>query len=399
VWVQPIDLSRRPLAAFGRMNAYRSELSERKARARGNSLLPLLGALLLFSCGGSALPSCDNDAGGSPGTFCGFSNPEDLALAEDAGLVLVSEIRLPYAPGGGSIAAFPAAGSDGPPVLRRLWPDPEDPQSAGGIGEPSCTEPPDPAAFRPHGISVVPLGAGLARVAAVTHGEAERIDLFDLQGRGDEALLRWRGCVPMPEETSGNDVVAAVDGSLLVSNFQPTFSGLAGLYYMSKASFGLATGDLRRWRPDGGWEVVPDSRAANPNGVAEAPDRGWIFYAETGAARVVRLSVDDGGVLAATVPGAPDNLSWAPDGRLLVATHLAGPSLMACMVGRLPCRTAWEVWAVDPEDMSSRRVFGHDGSAVGGVATAQVVGGRIYFAPIFGDRIGVAAWPRPEARD
>ncbi|MFT4571370.1 MAG: hypothetical protein ACI8TX_002478 [Hyphomicrobiaceae bacterium] len=334
---------------------------------------------------------CVPETGSELGTICGFSNPEDLEFAQTAGLVISSQIQLSYVPADGAIAAFDPSQPSSSTVVRRLWPNGSAATVKAGVGDPSCLTPPDPQDFHPHGLSVAALGPELSRVAVVTHGPAERIDLFELTGRGDTARLRWQGCVAMPEGTAANDVVLAIDGSFVVSNFQPTMAGLTGLYYMSKASFGFNTGDIRRWSHDAGWTVIEGTSAANPNGVAVDVERGFVFYVETGAQRVVRVSLDDGSIAETPIPGAPDNLSFAPDGRLLVATHVSGIQLITCMLGRLPCRAAWQVWAIEPTTMKTELLFEDSGETAGGVATAIIVGERLYVGPIFGDRIGVAA--------
>ncbi|MFK8844903.1 SMP-30/gluconolactonase/LRE family protein [Streptomyces sp. Ac-502] len=87
------------------------------------------------------------------------------------------------------------------------------------------------------------------------------------------------------------------------------------------------TGHLVRLRPGGTPEVVLDGLQF-ANGVALAPDESYVTVAETGARRLSRLwltgpQAGQHDILAADLPGYPDNMSRGPGGLFWVA--LAGP--------------------------------------------------------------------------
>ena len=355
-------------------------------------------ALFAVACGGTPRGDCNPDpAPGIVGSVCGFRNPEDVEYVASAALLLVSGLRDGEQPGSLSMLPLrPDGRPDGAP--RQLWPregenDAGDPATLG-----ECADP--PAFFAPHGIDAgVRRADGSVPLAVVNHGERESIELFDLAGRGATARLRWRGCVRLPEDTIGNDVALAPDGSLFVTNYQPVSGGLHGFSYTVRGALGFATGDVLSWRSGVGWQQLPGTRGAHPNGIALSPDGGRVFFAEMDAG-AVRESPTDVALAeqnesgAITIGGRPDNLSWSTQGSLLSAVHLAGPSVLACLWGRLPCRTPWALIEIEPDLSSAVELLRHDGEAVGAVSSAVEVAGRFYLGAIRDDRIGV--WEPPE---
>jgi hypothetical protein len=347
-------------------------------------------------CGGASRGPCDPDPPpGKLGTVCGFQNPEDVEVVPSAGVLLVSEMRHPGAPEGGALAVISIdAQGDMMGEPRRLWPTDEAPRQRELVGDPACTKPPAAEEFAPHGI-VHGRGEGqdVPRVAAVVHGARERVDLFDLAGNGDGARLTWRGCAFLPEGTAGNDVALGPDGEIFVTNYQPTMKGLAALYYMVKGGLGWRTGDVMTWRRDRGWGRIPGTEAPNPNGIAVSADGRAILYAETGSGRIVRVPRPGANTnerqASVSIRGNPDNLSWNSQSTLLVATHTDGAAFLLCALGRLPCRTGWSLFEIDPGTLRATELLHHEGDALGAVASAAEIAGRYYLGAVFDDRIGV----------
>jgi hypothetical protein len=370
----------------------------RRVRRR---LLPLL--LLAVACGSSEpRGACTGrPAPGQLGSVCGFENPEDVEAVPSAGILLVSQMRplVGDGPGGGAISAL--TGPDARP--RRLFP-PGRVRREPVVGDPKCTTPPPDGAFAPHGIASQP-GArpDLAGVAVVGHRYREAIELFDLEGRGDDATLVWRGCIPLPEGTVGNDVAFAPDGEIIVSNFQPSMQGFWLYYYNLMAGLGMNTGDVMGWTPRWRWRRIPRTEGRTPNGVAVSADGGTIFFAEVAAGRVTavpRNAAATGGAPRRTrVPGNPDNLAWTSRRTLISGSHLGSTRMAGCFFGRTPCRSGWALVEIDPTTLEARTLLEHDGDVVGAVASAAEFDGCTYFGSVFDDRIGVVCpAPRQEAR-
>ena len=362
----------------------------------------LLVALLAPGCFSRPRDACNPEPRpGELGTICGFENPEDVEAVPAAGVVLVSEMRAMRGKGGGALAAVPL---EGPPVPRRLFPaaDGAGERGAGAglspVGDPGCTTSPRAETFSPHGITAVPTEfPGVTRVAVVGHRPLrEAIELFDLTGTGADARLAWRGCVPLPDATVGNDVAFAADGEIVVSNFVPIMEGLPGLYYVLKGGLGRPTGDLIAWHPEHGWRHIPGTTAPTPNGVAVSADGAVVFYSQTGAGQVARVSRAGGAPEQTSVQGNPDNLSWSRRGTLLAATHTDSVGLILCVLGRHPCRAGWSLLEIDPQTLRVTERLHHDGGAIGGVASVTEVEGRYYLGSFLDDRIGI--W-RPVTTD
>lgn len=340
---------------------------------RSSPIVLVVAALLAVACRSEPRGSCDD---ADPiRTRCGYENPEDLAYARGPGVVVVSQMRRDGA--GGNLAATDPAGG-GP---RLLWPRAETPGVDAGpaAGDPQCP-PPVPDVFAPHGLFVRD-----ARLYVVNHGGRESVEIFALEGVGEDVGARWIGCVELPEGTSGNDVAVGPTGWILVSNMSPP----GAIWTASlKSRFGLDTGDVILWRGSEGWLHVPGTDASGPNGVALSPGGEWIYYAEAGAGRIVRVRPDGSGRREGKVEGRPDNLSWSESGRLRVATHTSSLDLAWCL-WRRPCRAPWKVFELDPETLEAREILSHDGARVGAVAGAQGVGDDVYLSAVFGDRIGI----------
>ena len=309
-----------------------------------------------------------------------------------AGILLVSEMRPLVGGGAGGGAIVAITGPDAQP--RRLFPPGRESREP-LVGDPACTTPPPDGAFAPHGITSAPTGTpGVFRIAAVGHRYREAIELFDLAGEREHATLAWRGCVPMPPGTVGNDLAIAPDGEIVVSNFQPSMEGFWLLYYNALGGLGVNTGDVLAWQPGRGWRHIPGSAARTPNGIAVSRDGTTVFVAETAAGRVAVLPRAGGTVRRVPVVGSPDNLAWTARGTLVSGSHRLSPRMLACLFGRTPCRSPWSLVEVDPATFQTRELLRHEGEVVGAVASAAEFGGCTYLGAVFDDRIGVVC-PTP----
>lgn len=361
-------------------------------RAQANVVLSLVLSAVVAGCGGAPRAACDPDPlPGTLGSICGFANPEDVEVVQSAKLLLVSQMR--HAGRGGSIAAMSL---DRPAQQPRvIWPAAgviPDSAAKVPVGDPSCTNPPSPDGFAPHGIAAVATGdSGVVRIAAVGHGDREAIELFDLSGAADAATLAWRGCIPLPPDTVANDVRFAPGGEIVASNYMPCMSGALGFYYMLASGMGRNTGDIMTWRAEQGWQHIAGTTAPAPNGVALSPDGKNIFYAETGSGLVRRKGHGNIGARdkVVAIGGNPDNLSTSETGTILAVTHTDGAGFLLCAFGWQPCRTGWSLFAIDPNDLTATQLLHHDGSTVGAVASAAQFEDWIYFGAVFDDRIGV----------
>ncbi len=341
------------------------------------------------ACAGDPRPPCDS-VGELP-TLCGLRNPEDLAYAPDAGIVIVSSMRVDSdeGTGGGLLSAVTVDQG----AIVRLWPPSPEVVAAESdttLGDPGCTEPPDPSAFYPHGIAVVDRD-DRTFLYVVGHrgdlGGREAVEIFELAGRSAASTLVWKACVPTPGAVLANDVTPHKDGGFIASNYIPDRS----LWHTIRSGLlGTKTGNVIRWRPHEGWSEIDNTESALANGVALARDGETLFYTETITGKLYRLRLDaTGGRIAVDIGGNPDNLTWTSRDTLLVATHTSGSVFMLCAFGKRPCTTGWAVYEVDPVTLATSLVLEHDGSELGAVATALETEGVMYLGSVYDDRIGV----------
>ena len=346
------------------------------------AVLSAAATLTALGCGAPAERPCEGaEAPHGIATVCGFAKPEDVVWIEPANALLVSEMGWDAPSGGGALSLVDAAGA-----RRVVWPDdaapaPESPL----LGDPACTSPPVAAEFSGHGLDAVwDAEAQRVRVAVVAHGGREAVEQFDLVGEGSGLRLVWRGCVPLPPGTAGNDVALAPGGAFYVTNYLPTVHGLSAWIALRAADRGQVTGDVLAWTREGGWRHVPGSAASQPNGIAVSPDGATLFVAENGASRVVRMPADGARTPADrtsfATPGRPDNLSWSSRGTLLVAVlHPATPG-------------GWSLLEHEPGAAGATlRVEARDGAPLHSVTSADEAGGRLFFGSMADDRIGIAA--------
>ena len=272
---------------------------------------------------------------------------------------------------------------------------------------PTCTRrrPTPRASLRTGWPRETPGPDGEIPVAVVGHGVREAVELFALRGAGEAAALRWTGCVPLPENAIGNDVWLDEAGALWVTNYQPALGGPARPLLHGRrgprpadrrgaalARFALAAASASR---SSGWESVPGTRGANPNGLLLMPGGAALAVAFTGSGSVGLRPLAPGGGPAREIEvgGHPDNLTLSSRATLLALVHTSGLASLRCRFGALPCASPWKLMEIDPATGLASERFAHDGSLVGGVASVAEVGERLYFGAVFDDRIGVR--PRP----
>jgi hypothetical protein len=291
-------------------------------------------------------------------------------------------------PGGGFLSAL----EPGSTTPWKIWPAgaPEDIAPQPAFGDPSCPGPLDPKDFFNHGLTSSPRGDG-AILYVVGHRTAEgrgreAVEVFYLRGRGKDARVSWKACIPTEGGIQANDAAVAPDGELIVSNYQPSGSIW---HTIRSVLLGQRTGDVMGWKTGRGWRHVPGTAARQPNGVAVSPSGEWIFYAEMGSGLVHKIS-SDGSPPHTTVDVGDilDGLSWTSRGTLLLAVHTGGARFMGCASGRLPCRTPWELHEIDPETMTEKLVIAHDGSVLGAASASAEARGTTYLGSVFDDRIG-----------
>jgi hypothetical protein len=342
-------------------------------------------ALAAAGCGGGVEPVISCDAVGRARPLCGFQNPEDLELLPDGKSLLVSEFGSIEGARPGAIARLDLA-SEARTVLYRGG---DGGAVAPGWGDPACPGPPPPA-MSPHGIHLARRADGALGLLVVNHGGRESVELFEVLEAPTSTRVAWRGCAVAPEGAWLNDVVALPEGGLLATHMLPRRDGPGRLFeYVKAGALGMRTGHVLEWKPGRGFAPLPGTETVFANGIAISADGRTIFVNASISGEVRRIDRASGRLEgSARVPG-PDNSTWAPDGRLLVASFTGSlRENMACDgIPRGACPVAFEIVAVDPETLATETLYRGGGAPMGGGTVGLRVGDELFVGSFAGDRI------------
>jgi hypothetical protein len=356
----------------------------RRNPARRNPGWAAVAALACAACGGSieAVISCEPVGAARP--VCGFQNPEDLELLPDGSGLVVSEFGAMEGGRAGALSRLDLA-SEARTVLYRGG---DGGSVAPGWGDPACPGP--PPELSPHGIHLSARRDGAHQLLVVNHGGRESVELLELAQTPAGWGLAWRGCAVAPEGLWMNEVVALPEGGFLATHMLPKRGGAGQLFeYAKVAIFGMRTGHVVEWQPDRGYAPVPGTETRFANGIALSRDGRTIFLNSSMGGSVQRIDRATGALEgSAEVPG-PDNSSWAPDGRLLVASFV-GPlyETLACdEIERGACPAAFQIVAVDPETLATETIYRGGGAPMGAGTVGLRVGDELFVGSFAGDRI------------
>jgi len=323
--------------------------------------------------------------------ICGFQNPEDLAVLSDDRRVIVSQYGSMTDPNhAGSLAILDLRNEAMhvvyPPSDRtaRTTPSP-------GWGDETCPGPPSP--LNPHGIDLAQRNDGRWQLLVVNHGQRESVEFFEVLSEPEDVRVVWRGCTIPPPDSYFNDVVHIPGGGFLASHMMDRNSVWIG---MLLGMLGRDTGNVMEWHSGRGYRDVAGTEAPFPNGIEISGDGNDIYLNAYLAGEVRRISRATGNRLAtAKVPG-PDNLSWARDGRLLVASHTGAMSEQrVCMsLKEGACPMSFEIVALDADRLEGGAIFANQGAPMGGGTVGVDVGGELVIGSFAGDRVIRARFPR-----
>ena len=351
--------------------------------------IALTGLLILGACGESPTPiiGCEASAGIQPD--CRFQNPEDLAVLPSNQGLLVSQFGgmdgavagnlVFYSPRDGRIEVlFPPTGAI---IDDRSW------------GSAAC-EPPDAAAFAPHGIDLEQRADGRHVLLVVNHGLRESVEMLEVLEDAAGVTLEWRGCAEGPDQSFFNDVVASRDGGFWVTHMMPQDAQTSAM--LKSALFGADSGFVYAWNQKRGFTMVAGSNGPFPNGIEKSADESHLFINMYIAGEVRKLNLATATVVAVADVASPDNVTWSTDGRLLVASHTDGfLELTACQgLEQGSCGFAFEIVALDPATMTGVAVVANRGAPMGAATVAVEYDGELYLGTFAGDRIARTSWNR-----
>jgi len=334
------------------------------------ALVGLAVFLLLMGTVGPRAAGCDPV--GNIRFVCDQSGPEDLVVVPGSDWVLSSgmttsgAIHLVNAKDRTSTILFPSASAK-----ERL-----DKKTYN-----TCPGPIDPAEkdkFRAHGLYLRPGRGSVHTVYLVHHGNRESIEVFEFDGHAKPPVLTWVGCAVAPDPIGLNSVVGLPDGGFITTNFSPRNQDAAGRGRMMQ---GENNGELWEWHTDSGWQKVPGSESAGPNGLEISKDGKTLYIGGWGSQSVIRLSRGQTPVKRDSVQVGfrVDNVRWGPDNMLLAAGQ----------GGTAPSQTS-NVAKVDPNTLKAQEVVRQPyGDALTAGTVAIQIGKDIWVGSVRGDRIAI----------
>lgn len=262
----------------------------------------------------------------------------------------------------------------------------------GGLwGDPGCTQEIGEV-FAPHGIHLAlnVAGSGSDRLLVVNHGYRESVEIFELLGVNSETpSLEWRGCVVAPESVWFNDVANLPSGGFIASHMMKR--GISAEELLSRQIDGTPTGYALSWTSANGWEKIEGSDGMLTNGVQVSPEGDVVYAAYSLGQEVRAINLSSGKTLWQVDVQTPDNISWTPSGRLLVASIRADlPTIRKCMgEKRSFCPIPFGILSIDPSSGESFFVAEGEGPPFGLATVGVLARSRIYMGSATGERVGI----------
>jgi len=343
--------------------------------------LAALAALGWLAIGAQAQQSCT--ANGDVSYVCGPKNPEDLVLVPGTQWIVSSGM----ADGAGFYLVDSRTGTFGSLTFTAQ----HDHAFA------SCATPPTAQTLNSHGLNIRATGPNRARLNVVGHGAREAIEVFDVDASGARPTLTWRGCVPMPEGLAANSVASFADGSLVA-----TVLFMPGTTFADAVVDRKPTGAVYEWSPGKtGFELVRGTELPANNGIEVSADGREIYVASSGLQTIVAFSHSNPARQLRTtqpLPFTPDNVHFAPDGRLVTAgmandvPECGGPPGPQHDIERLSqCPRPSIAMAIDPATMRTTVIATTTATPSFSNATmALPIGNQAWFGSFSGDRIARA---------
>jgi hypothetical protein len=250
---------------------------------------------------------------------------------------------------------------------------------------PRCGPPPE--RLRPRGFHVSDLADGGFRLLVINVAVSQRIERYRIDVDDAGPRMAWQGCVTVPDMLSPNDGAALSGDRLVISHmYDPPRTTIHTVI----SFLGLDTGYAVAWSLATGWVKVAGTDASFPNGVEADPKTDRIFMGSTFGQTFTAVKAFGDNARTIRIPVQSDNLTWAPDGRILSVGHTGIPLLCTdgCRdVGGKPCSFPFAVAAIDPDTLATDIIYEHKEGLIPGTSVALSHNGFLYMGAVFGDRI------------
>ena len=247
-----------------------------------------------------------------------------------------------------------------------------------------CPGPPDMKLIRTHGLELRPGKDGVHTVYVVNHGGRESLEVFRLDASGPEPKVAWTGCILMPANASGNAVASLPDGRIALTKFMNADDADGIVHILS----GQVTGVVYIWTPGQGFKELPGTQLSGDNGLVVSRDGRSLFVTDYGHKAVLRVALDGSGQTGRVATDfRPDNLRWAPDGKIIATGQFVDLSNRDGLHG-------WAAVKIDPMTLAVTPYVKQAGTAAfDNGTTTLVVGKELYVGAYRGDRVAVLPAP------
>ena len=146
------------------------------------------------------------------------------------------------------------------------------------------------------------------------------------------------------------------------------------------------TGGVLEWQNETGIKPIAGTELSGANGIEVSKDGETLYVAAWGSQELVRFAHIHGAIQKTVVKVgfSPDNLRWAPDGKILVA----GQNKSASTTGGFPGFKGWTVAKLDPKTMKVTEILKDGGeSPLQNASVAIETDGTLWIGPFSGNRI------------
>ncbi len=240
--------------------------------------------------------------------------------------------------------------------------------------------------LRPHGIALAPLADGTANLHLINRiksVDGRTAELLTYRLKGEDTILLRRLDVPC----GANDVIETKEGQILMTIDRKYCGGFKRVLGDAQ---GRREGRVVAVEPDGTLRPLIEN-IAFANGIAA--DDTTLYVAATREDALLLFDRKTLGTHAppriVKLPGAPDNLAWGEDGRLLIAVHR---SLLRFAAFRLGLRTDSPglILAYDTQrNADGAQTLYNLGTAIDGPTGAAESNGVLVVGGAFGEDLAI----------
>ncbi len=243
--------------------------------------------------------------------YCGFHNPEDLALTPDEKFLIVSEFGgmsplVEMSPGKLSLFDLQDKIKLEASIIfgKNEW------------GSRNCSRDHN-IPFGPHGIDLITRTDGRHQLAVVNHYPSESIEMFELQ-YDENWVLEWKGCINVENKYYFNDI--SLDDS---GNFYATHM-FDSNYSMRRLAWNIFvksdTGLVVKWTKDDEFEELEYTAGSFPNGIALDHENNNLVVNYNFGDKTVLFNLNNQNEIGIFKYNSPDNVIIKDD-FIWVANH------------------------------------------------------------------------------